>query len=552
VNVEPTFDPAGPEMALVKLARELTFAVPEEFAQITAIKNELAAAIKSAAGHPALAHLAPLAARDPKAVELLIDTAAEIAATEHLRATVEHLRAAFDETPAIYELRRQAEARRLGLRVAALDSMVIGKNGKNPQAAGLQLDEPEPWPNEVAGAELLGEIVAALERYMSLPPHAAEALALWALFSFTIDAFDCAPRLALLSPVMRCGKTTLLRILSRIVLRPLLASNVSPAALFRVIEAAHPTLLVDEADSFARENEELRGILNSGHTRDAAFVVRCEGDDNSPRRFSTWAAVSIAAIGRIPATWLDRSIVINLKRKSRGDRVEKLSRAKLAAIGPLARKAARWAIDNHAALTAAVPAFPDALDDRAADNWSPLLTIADAVGGDWPARARNAALALSASRADAQNLSIDLLADIKAIVDGRDRITSSELCDALVALETRPWRELSRGRPLTTARLARMLGSFGVSPRKGHAANEYHTDDFADAFERYLALIDASSPSQSSEVPQAPRAVSENEFSKFRTEKDSGTLKSSASPTQSEGCGTSELSTPQNGDQEDF
>jgi putative DNA primase/helicase len=72
--------------------------------------------------------------------------------------------------------------------------------------------------------------------------------------------------------------------------RALLSSNISPALLFRIVEKYSPTLLVDEADSFLRDKEELRGILNSGHTRDAAYVVRTVGDENEPRRFSTWIA----------------------------------------------------------------------------------------------------------------------------------------------------------------------------------------------------------------------------------------------------------------------
>lgn len=48
--------------------------------------------------------------------------------------------------------------------------------------------------------------------------------------------------------------------------------------VFRVIEAVQPTLLIDETDTFVTENGELRGVLNSGHTRATAFVIRCRGD----------------------------------------------------------------------------------------------------------------------------------------------------------------------------------------------------------------------------------------------------------------------------------
>ena len=37
-----------------------------------------------------------------------------------------------------------------------------------------------------------------------------------------------------------------------------------------------------------RENEELRGLLNCGHTRDSAYVVRVVGEDFRPIRFNVW------------------------------------------------------------------------------------------------------------------------------------------------------------------------------------------------------------------------------------------------------------------------
>ena len=46
-------------------------------------------------------------------------------------------------------------------------------------------------------------------------------------------------------------------------------------------------------------------------------------------------------------------------------------------------------------LEAALPEIPDDLNDRAQDNWEPLLAIADLAAGDWPNTARPAAKALS-------------------------------------------------------------------------------------------------------------------------------------------------------------
>ena len=141
------------------------------------------------------------------------------------------------------------------------------------------------------------------------------------MHTYLLDRFLVSPRLAICSPVKRCGKTTLLDVLARLVLRPLPTANVTTAAIFRVVEEHMPSLLVDEADTFLHENDELRGVINSGHRRGGS-VLRTVGDEHEVRCFATYSACAIAAIGRLPDTLHDRSVVIDLKRRlrDRGDR----------------------------------------------------------------------------------------------------------------------------------------------------------------------------------------------------------------------------------------
>ena len=109
------------------------------------------------------------------------------------------------------------------------------------------------------------------------------ALALWVLPCYMFEAWFTSPYLAITSPVKRCGKTLLLIVLGALVPCRLFASNVTPAVLFRTIEKYAPTLLIDEADTFIRDKDELRGVLNSGHTRTTALVLRAVGEDHDPR-----------------------------------------------------------------------------------------------------------------------------------------------------------------------------------------------------------------------------------------------------------------------------
>ena len=368
---------------------------------------------------------------------------------------------------------------------------------RQPPAAGrggaVELAVPELWPVAVDGATLLGDVATTFGRFVALPRLADAAAALWTVHAHALEAAGASPLLALTSPEKRCGKTTTLALLSRLVPRPLLSSNITAASLFRVVDKYSPTLLADEADSFLRDKEELRGILNSGHTRDAAFVVRTVGDEHEPHRFSTWAAKAVAMIGKLPDTLADRSIVIPMRRRTRGEQVERLRLDRPGDFEELRRRAARWAADHLAELRAADPEVPGELGDRAADNWRPLLAIADLAGAEWPQRARRAAVALSSNAAEERaSVGEELLGDIREAFRKRagERIFTEELLAELRAREDRPWGEWRRGQAMSAAQLARQLRPFGIRPRLyrdgAKCGRGYSAEDFADTFARYL------------------------------------------------------------------
>src|ERR1019366_3232444 len=229
-------------------------------------------------------------------------------------------------TPIQYELERQEAAEQLGIRrVSALDKAVKAARAELGDTKGqgrpLELPAIDPWPETVDGAELLDDIVSAVKRYLVLLEGYAEILALWVVHTHVFDCFGHSPRLAITSAEKRCGKTTTLDILAELVARPLPTSNATTAAIFRTIEKAKPTLLIDEADTFLKDNEELRGVLNAGHRR-GGQIIRTVGDDHEPRQFSTWTPAAIAMIGRLPDTLEDRSVGCSMRRRKVSERVQ--------------------------------------------------------------------------------------------------------------------------------------------------------------------------------------------------------------------------------------
>jgi putative DNA primase/helicase len=249
-------------------------------------------------------------------------------------------------TPIDYDRRREAVAKRLSIRVQTLDDSVAKlrpKTGTETKGTIL-LHEPEPWPSPVDGGELLNAVRAIFEKYAILPAGAAVMLPLWVIHTYLLDASDVSPYVVITSPEKQCGKTIVLQLLQALVYRPLPASNITAAAVFRTIEAFKPTLLIDEADSFMRHNEELRGVLNSGHRRSMAYCIRTTGDNHEPKRFATWCPKAIALIGKLPTTLEDRSIPVLMRRKSRDEKVQRIRDKFLREETAEARcKAVRWA-----------------------------------------------------------------------------------------------------------------------------------------------------------------------------------------------------------------
>jgi putative DNA primase/helicase len=390
-----------------------------------------------------------------------------------------------------YQKRRLQEAKTLGIPVAALDKIVRQAQARaEDKDAELAHWKAEPWDVPIDGASLLADIEQVFVRYVYLPTGASVALALWTLHAWTMDAGDISPFIVLVSPTKRCGKTTVLIILYYLTPRSELASNISPSALFRYIEEMRPTLLIDEADSFVKDNEELRGILNSGHTKAAAHVIRNVevNGEHKPRRFSTWAPKAIAAIRELADTLEDRAVKLTLQRKPRAAKVERLRKRDNNEFAILRRKAARWAKDNFAKLTDPDPQIPDALNDRAADNWRPLLAIADLAGGDWPKKARDAALVLSGEEVSTFN--VDLLTDIQKAFGDSAVIRSADLVAALVADPERPWAEYNRGKPITQRQIAKLLGAFCIISNTVHPPSlsqgkGYRRTDFEEAWRAY-------------------------------------------------------------------
>jgi hypothetical protein len=375
--------------------------------------------------------------------------------------------------------------------------------------SALEHEDVEPWPEAIILFALLDDLASIIKRFVVLPDLAAEALALWVVHTYCFELRDITAYLGLESPEKRCGKTTLLSVLSELVNRPVIAANISPPALFRVIEEASPTLLIDEADTFLQGNDEMRGILNSGYTRKTAYVVRVAPDTARPQtrtsegagpgttaeesssrliRFSSWCPKVMAAIGRLPETLADRCIRIRMERKTPGEACERLRNLDA---DNLRRRCARFVLDHAREISELRPEIPAELNDRAADIWEPLLVIADLAQNHWPGLARKASIRLSAPAQEITPIA-SLVLEILAVscIRKSDKVFSRDIIQRLNLRLDRPWAELRKGRLVDELWLSGQLRRYGVRPKSmrlnGTTGRGYHMADFQPVMSRYI------------------------------------------------------------------
>jgi len=363
-------------------------------------------------------------------------------------------------------------------------------SGATPGAAS-QGDKPQ--------VNVLNLVDRLLELHIAVTPEQRIAIALWVLHSHVFGRFQITPRLALVSPVRGCGKTTLLILLEQLCADPYRSDNATPAAIYHTLAGREPTLLMDEGDNLGlTSNNILRSVFNAGHRRGGAVSRFVAG---RPKKFPVFAPLAIATIGALPLPIMHRAVVISMERRPAGIPLEQLDEN-----SPVF-SASRAEIEKWAETCKLNPRpeMPAKLHNRPADNWRVLLSIADDLGHGEAARA--AAIALSAKHSH-EDAGVIALTDIRTIFSQRriDRITSVELVEALVGVDGSMWHAWGGpkdDRPphkLTQAELAALLRPFHIHPRtvwrlggrreRGGSSRGYMRSQFEEAWQSYCSADD--------------------------------------------------------------
>ena len=394
-----------------------------------------------------------------------------------------------------YFQQRKEVAKKLGLNVTDFDKLVGERRAEAEGIKAMGFEETEPAAEPQDAAALMSDIYLMVKRHIVCQDATAIAATLWILTSWFSDVIDCAPIALITAPEKRAGKTQLLTVMSRLVYRPLASAGITPAVLFRLTEAYHPTLLIDEADAFLTGNEELRGFINAGHTRATARAYRCEGDNHLVRAFDCFGPKAIAGIGTQAETIMDRSIIIELRRRRDDEPIMRLDETTPEVWTEMRSRLRRFADDNREQVKAARPILPDGLNDRERDNWRPLLAIAELAGAETAEAVANAAMAISGnSNKGEESAQVQLLKSVRGLFQatGCARLGSKQVVELLKRDGQSIWPSFDHGKPVTERQVATLLKNFKIEAKRfrddgGSQLRGYALEDFKESFERYLS-----------------------------------------------------------------
>ena len=400
-----------------------------------------------------------------------------------------------------YELQRTETAKSLNnMSVRSLDKLVKKAKSKiKSETSESLVVDTEPYSEPVSDiASVADQNYQILEDHIACTHAVKVATTLWILMTWFIPASHILPIAWINAPERRCGKSTLLTLMSRMSKRSLSTSNITGSALFRSIESYKPTLFIDEIDTFINDNESIRGVLNAGHSRDNPYIIRCVGDDNEPLLFNVFGAKAISGIGKIPSTLIDRSIPLTLRRKMRDETKKRVRDLPLDVTSMIQSQLARWSDDNLQVVKDAKPVLPVTINDRAQDNWQILFKIAMILSDDWLEKAHRACIEISGSDSDEPSSNEQLLSDIKTVfsLNQTNRLLSRDLLTELRRDPEMSWSTYNEGKTITLRQIAKKLSAFRISSRDLRAfdinGNEvrgkgYDVLDFQDAFSRYLS-----------------------------------------------------------------
>lgn len=286
-----------------------------------------------------------------------------------------------------HEAKLSELAKRLGEDVAALrDEFSEFADTVDETAVPSTVWHVEPWPDPIATAALLRDLINKIDQHFAARPHEILTIALWVLMAWAHEiAATHSAFLVATSAEPDSGKTTMLGTVSFLVPRPFSAVESTGPSIYRFVDREKPTFVLDEADDLFKRRADVRHILNASWTRGTKIARQMSiGGVSTTVWFDPFCPKAIGLLGmNMPRTLPSGGIVIKAWPKRREDK-QSFDRVDDDVFVALRSKLWRWSGDNAAALKDARPVYPANFSNRLGANWRLLLAIGELAGGQWP------------------------------------------------------------------------------------------------------------------------------------------------------------------------
>jgi hypothetical protein len=318
----------------------------------------------------------------------------------------------------------------------------------------------EPWSESVDADALLNEIIVRINKEALIEADQALVCALWVMFSWVHSQMEFSPIQYITGPDKECGKTMLLTVQGKMVKAPQGTDNISPAALYRLSEMYHPTILADEAQDQLKDPDFCL-VIKSGHVPGKP-AIRCHPTTMMPEAFDVFCPKLLAGIGRANGQIMSRSIVIEMERQN--GRVDCSVKASDTIFVEIRRKLARWARDVG---DLSVFSLPEGIAvRRGRDNWNMLYRVACGVSED---ACQRLIKAIDSFVNEEEDFATYLLASLRTLYREKGEMTpegflaSDDIIEALNQDKEAPWFAKD-DKGLSREKLAHRLRRYKIKP----------------------------------------------------------------------------------------
>lgn len=174
--------------------------------------------------------------------------------------------------------------------------------------------------------EFWKEIREFIYNHIDLPEESGyDLLTAWVVATWTPELWKSVPYLFFYGPIAS-GKTWALEVLAAVSYRGLLGSNITPAVLFRVCDAWHPTLFLDEAEVYISSNKaEVINLLNSGY-RKGQVALRIQENPQTGKRdivmFDVFGFKALAGTKELAQALQSRCLIFHMSKAVRPVRMQ--------------------------------------------------------------------------------------------------------------------------------------------------------------------------------------------------------------------------------------